>query len=74
MKRIFNNLRNLRKERGINQENLARSIGVHQDRISKYEQGKLAPSLPVALRLSAELGVPVNEIFYLRKYAIKRNQ
>ncbi len=50
-------LERLRKEKKINQSELARSIGLTQQTISSYEKGKNRPSMEIIVRLAQELGV-----------------
>ena len=51
------NLRELRAERGLSQEELGRQIGVHRTRIGMYEQARGNPTLGSVERLAALLGV-----------------
>ena len=51
-----NQIRALRKERGISQEDLARRCGVSRQTINAIENNKYDPTLSLAFRLARELG------------------
>ena len=59
-----NRLRDLRKERGLSQADLADAIEVSRQTIIAVEADKYDPSLPMAYKLAAFFGVPVEELFY----------
>lgn len=50
-----------RKERGLTQEDLAARLGVHQSFISRIESGEASPSLPLARKIIAELGITLDD-------------
>jgi len=56
------NLRRLRTQRGMNQTQLAESIGVVQSHIANVECGGKNPSLDMLTRLSAFFGVGYDEL------------
>ena len=58
-----NQIRALRKERGISQEDLARRCGVSRQTINAIENNKYDPTLSLAFRLALHLGVTVDELF-----------
>ena len=58
-----NQIRALRKERGISQEDLARRCGVSRQTINAIENNKYDPTLSLASRLARELGVTVDGLF-----------
>ena len=58
-----NQIRALRKERGISQEDLARRCGVSRQTINAIENNKYDPTLSLAFRLARELGVTVDGLF-----------
>ena len=49
------NLFRLRRERGLNQEQLAEKIGVSRQAVSKWETGEASPDLPNLLALADAL-------------------
>ena len=50
-------------QRGISKAALARRIRVSRSYVTKLEQGKAVPSLPVALQLAEYFGCTVEELF-----------
>ncbi len=62
---ISNNLKELRSQRNISQEELAEAIGSCTRTISRIEKGERNPSLELALRIAACLELPVEEIFQI---------
>ena len=58
-----NRLEALRKERGIRQEELARSLQVSRQTIGSIENGRYNPSIILAIRISRYFQIPVEEIF-----------
>lgn len=56
-------MRNVRRARTLNQEQLARILGVSQQTLSKYEKGILVPDVDVQAQLAAILGVSQDELF-----------
>ncbi len=59
-----NCLRELRKERGLNQADLANVLEISRQTIIAVEANKYDPSLPMAYRIAAYFGVPVEKIFF----------
>lgn len=60
---IANRLPVLRAERRWSQAKLAERINVSRQTIVSLENGRYEPTLKIAMRLSATLGVPIEEIF-----------
>lgn len=52
----------LRRERGLNQEQLAEQIGVSRQAVSKWETGEASPDLPNLLALADALGVSLDAL------------
>jgi putative transcriptional regulator len=59
-----NCLRDLRKARGLSQADLAEALQVSRQMIIAVEADKYDPSLPLAYRMAAYFGVPVEELFF----------
>lgn len=59
------NIRKLRKEKGMRQEDLARSLGVSRQTINAIENNKYNPTLELAMRLARFLNTTVEELFIL---------
>ena len=61
---ITNTIRKLRFERNeMTQQDLAERVGVTRQTINAIELGKYSPSLEVAFRIAAVLGVRLEEVF-----------
>lgn len=58
-----NKVEQLRKERGLNQEDFARAIRVSRQTVSSIENGKYNPSLELAFIISDFFGKAIEEIF-----------
>ena len=58
-----NRLEELRRERGIRQEDLAQALGVSRQTIISLEKGKYNPSLALAFRLARHFALPIEAIF-----------
>lgn len=63
---IATNLKQIRMERNLHQEELAIAIGSCGRTIGRIERGERNASLELALRLSKYLGIPVDELFSLK--------
>ena len=62
---LGNRLKDLRTRRGLTQAELAEQVGVSRKTINTVENGVFVPSTTLALLIARELGVAVEEIFYL---------
>lgn len=60
-----NIVRQLRKQAGLRQEDLAKALGVSRQTIIAIENNKYNPTLELAMRLARLLGQPVETIFFL---------
>ena len=61
---LSNQIRRLRFEKGeMTQQQLADLAGVTRQTIIAMEQGKYAPSLPLAFRIARALGVKIEDVF-----------
>ncbi|MCI8812001.1 MAG: helix-turn-helix transcriptional regulator [Oscillibacter sp.] len=58
-----NRVEQLRKTRGLNQEDFARAIRVSRQTVSSIENGRYNPSLDLAFTISDFFGLPIEEIF-----------
>lgn len=58
-----NKVEQLRKERGLNQEDFAKAIRVSRQTVSSIENGKYNPSLELAFIISDFFGKAIEEIF-----------
>jgi putative transcriptional regulator len=60
-----NNIKQLRKEQGLRQEDMAVKLGVTRQTIIAIENDKYNPTLELAMKLAKQLGRSVEEIFFL---------
>lgn len=58
-----NRLRVLRAERGWSQAEVAERLGVSRQTVNAIETGKHDPSLPLAFKIGALFGSPIEQIF-----------
>ena len=58
-----NRLEELRKERGIKQEELASAMEVSRQTIGSLENGRYNPSILLAFKLARYFGMSIEEIF-----------
>ena len=65
---LRNNIRRLRFDAGeMTQQQLADKVGVTRQTIIATEQGRYAPSLPLAIKIARAFGMQVEEVFQLEK-------
>ena len=62
-----NDVRTLRIERGLSQEQLAQLMDVSRQTINSIETGRYTPSLPLAIALARHFDKPVEEIFHAER-------
>ena len=60
-----NNIRNLRKDKGLRQEDLAQILGVTRQTTNAIENDKYNPTLELAMKLARFLESSVEDIFIL---------
>lgn len=60
-----NNIRELRRARGLRQEDLANLLGVSRQTIVAMENDKYDPTLELAMKVARLLEQPVERIFFL---------
>ncbi|WP_312648915.1 helix-turn-helix transcriptional regulator [Aminipila sp.] len=60
-----NKIKELRKQIGLRQEDLANELGVTRQTINAIENDKYNPTLELAMKLAKLLHTPVEEIFEL---------
>ena len=58
-----NNIEAIRKERGIRQEEFARTMGVSRQTISSLENGRYNPSIMLAHKIAKYFGMTIEEVF-----------
>lgn len=58
-----NNLEEIRKERGITQEELANVLEVSRQTIGSLENGRYNPSIILAFKIAKYFGLTIEDIF-----------
>ena len=58
-----NRLEDLRRERGVNQEELARALRVSRQTIGSLENGRYNPSITLAFKIARYFGLSIEEVF-----------
>lgn len=64
MPKLKTRIHELRKERGLQQAELAVMVGVRRETIGHLENGKYNPSLKLAMDIAKVFGKPVEEVFF----------
>ena len=59
-----NEIRTLRTDRQLSQQQLAETMDVSRQTINSIEKERYTPSLPLAIALARFFGKPVEEIFH----------
>jgi putative transcriptional regulator len=60
-----NDIRDLRTAKGLSQQALGQALGVSRQTVNAIEQGRYAPSLPLAIRMARFFGKSVEEVFHV---------
>ena len=58
-----NRIEEIRRERGILQEELAKALGVSRQTISSLENGRYNPSILLAYKAAKYFGMTIEEVF-----------
>ena len=58
-----NKIEQIRKERGIRQEDFAKAMGVSRQTISSLETGRYNPSIFLAYKVAKLFGMTIEEVF-----------
>lgn len=58
-----NKIEEIRKARGIRQEDFAKALGVSRQTISSLETGRYNPSILLAYRIAKYFGMTIEEVF-----------
>ena len=64
-----NRIEAIRKERGIRQEEFARSMGVSRQTISSLENGRYNPSITLAFKIARYFDMTIEEVFIFEEDA-----
>lgn len=68
---IANNLRQLRLNSGMTQEQVAEKIGLTRQALSSYESGRTRPDIDMLVRLSEVYGTDIDGVVYGQDRALK---
>ena len=63
--KMKNNIKELRKNKKLRQEDLAEELGVTRQTVIAIENNKYDPTLELAMKIYEFFGVSVNDIFHL---------
>lgn len=58
-----NRIEEIRNEKGVRQEDLARLMGVSRQTISSLENGRYNPSIMLAHKIAQYFGLAIEEVF-----------
>ena len=58
-----NRIEEIRKERGIRQEEFAKVLGVSRQTISSLENGRYNPSIQLAFKIARYFDMTIEEVF-----------
>ena len=58
-----NRIEEIRKQKGIRQEEFAKSMGVSRQTISSLENGRYNPSILLAYKAAKYFGMTIEEVF-----------
>ena len=65
-----NRIEAIRKERGIRQEEFAKSMGVSRQTISSLENGRYNPSILLAYKIAKYFGMTIEEVFIFEEESV----
>ena len=58
-----NKIEEIRKSKGIRQEDFAKALGVSRQTISSLETGRYNPSLQLAYKIAVFFGLTIEDVF-----------
>ena len=58
-----NRIEEIRKQKGIRQEDFARSMGISRQTISSLETGRYNPSIQLAYKIARYFDLTIEEVF-----------
>lgn len=66
-----NRIEEIRKEKGIRQEEFAKTMGVSRQTISSLENGRYNPSIMLAYKIAKYFGMTIEEVFIFEEEDLK---
>ena len=67
-----NRIEEIRKDRGIRQEEFAKALGVSRQTISSLETGRYNPSIMLAWKIARYFGMTIEEVFIFEEDDLNR--
>ena len=64
-----NRIEEIRKQRGIRQEEFAKAMGVSRQTISSLENGRYNPSILLAYKIAKYFGMTIEDVFIFEEEA-----
>lgn len=64
-----NRIEQIRKDRGVRQEEFAKAMGVSRQTISSLENGRYNPSILLAYKIAKFFGLTIEEVFIFEEEA-----
>ncbi|WP_095589066.1 helix-turn-helix transcriptional regulator [Actibacterium ureilyticum] len=58
-----NRIKELRRQRGWSQADLAESLNVSRQTVNAIERGRYDPSLPLAFKIARHFGLTIEDLF-----------
>ena len=68
---VKNRIEEIRKEKGIRQEEFAKSMGVSRQTISSLENGRYNPSIILAYKIAQYFEMTIEEVFIFEEEDLK---
>lgn len=69
-----NRIEEIRKQKGIRQEDFAKLMGVSRQTISSLETGRYNPSIFLAYKIAQYFGMTIEEIFIFEEEDLNRRE
>ena len=66
-----NRIEEIRKAKGVRQEDFARALGVSRQTISSLETGRYNPSIMLAWKIARYFGMSIEEVFIFEEEDLK---
>ena len=67
-----NRIEEIRKDRGVRQEEFAKALGVSRQTISSLETGRYNPSIFLAWKIARYFGMSIEEVFIFEEDDLNR--
>ena len=72
--KVKNRIEEIRTERGIRQEELAKAMGVSRQTISSLENGRYNPSIMLAHNIAKYFGMTIEEVFIFESSGVMSSE